>query len=84
MLYEILAVLWSGPAEQADIALGIAGRTKNLPALEVVDGHLWFLTRFGFTEELSGGRDLLYRITPSGSALLALAAEEQQPKGVVI
>jgi len=88
LLYDILAVLWGGEAgppaarrlgaTQGEIALGVAARTGRFPSEEVCDGHLWFLTQFGFVEETENkDYGVLYSLTQSGSALLSLAAGEE-------
>ncbi len=78
MLYDILAVLWGGAATQGEIALGVAARTGKFPSEELCDGHLWFLTQFGFVDEQEHkDYGVLYHLTRTGSTLLAMAAGQE-------
>jgi DNA-binding PadR family transcriptional regulator len=74
MLYDILALLWDAPRDDAAIARDLAERTGQPPETESVDGTLWLLTQLGFVS-VRGHRDHpVYALAESGSALLARAA----------
>ncbi len=83
MFYDILAVLWSGPCDMPGIIAGVCARCGIAAAPEAVDGHLWFLTEFGFVEAPHGDRTGNYRLTESGSGLLAAAAKSRESTDLV-
>jgi len=74
MLYDILALLWDAPRDDAALARDLAERTGQAPATESVDGTLWLLTQFGFVEARGNREHPVYTLAESGSALLARAA----------
>jgi len=80
MLYDILALLWDDARDLTSLVEGMVARTGR-PATEAeIDGHLWFLFQFGFieaTEGFSRHRSPVYALTPRGSQLLAVTAQEK-------
>ena len=79
MLYDILALLWDDARDLHSLVEGVAHRTGRSVTSAEVDGHLWFLFQFGFvdaTEAVPRHRSPVYALTPRGSDLLAITAEE--------
>jgi DNA-binding PadR family transcriptional regulator len=80
MLYHILALLWDDAADLDALVEQVAARTGAPVTPAVLDGHLWFLFQSGFIDATEGGRahQPVYALTPRGSDLLAITAEQRE------
>jgi DNA-binding PadR family transcriptional regulator len=83
MIYEVLATLWEGPADESAVARAIEARTGEPFSPEAASRYLRSLRHSGYVDDDGGVCSPLYRINPEGSTLLArLARSITEPESI--
>lgn len=76
MLYDLLATLWEGPADEATIARLVQARSGAQFSTQAAQRYLRMLSESGYVRMSEDPMWPRYDITPEGSTLLARMALE--------
>ncbi len=83
MLYDLLAALWEGPADDFEVARTVQARTGQRFSTEAAERYLRLLAAGGFAKAGADPLSPRYSITAEGSSLLARLAREVDTAEVV-
>ena len=76
MLYDLLAALWDGPADEAEVARAVQVRTGQRFSTQAAQRYLRLLSESGFVRASEDPFAPRYDITTDGSTLLARLARD--------
>jgi DNA-binding PadR family transcriptional regulator len=83
LLYEVLAALWDGPANDLEVARAIEDRTGERFSRDAADRYLRLIRDCGFANSSANELSPRYAITADGSQLLARLARDVDSKETV-